>query len=141
MAYVGDMMLIDSNIWCFYFDESCKEHKAVSDYLESVLSKKEILSNTVVIMEVSHFLVKNLGPRIGKEKIDILTSFPMKTADLDFSLMKLSINMLCDYSHLGIGGRDATLLATLKRTKTNTIMTHDAAFRKIDWLEVVDPVK
>ena len=142
MAHVGiNMILIDSNMWCFYFDQSCKEHKNVAKAVENALAKEQILSNTVVIMEVSHFLVKNLGPRIGKEKLDILLSFPMTIIDLDFSLMKKSIELLCDYSHTGIGGRDATLLAAMKNAKTDKIMTNDNAFKKIDWLDVLDPVE
>ena len=70
-------MLIDSNMPCFYFDQSCKEHKKAVASLEHAMAKKQpLLSNTVVIMEVSHFLVKNLGPRIGKEKADIFIGFP-----------------------------------------------------------------
>ncbi len=140
MAYVGGkMILIDSNIWCFYFDESCKEHKKVSAELEKILSKEQVLINTVIIMEVSHFLVKNLGPSIGKEKINTFLSLPMTVIDTDFSLSKKSIEMLCNYSHEGIGGRDATLLATMKKTETTKIMTHDNAFKKIGWVNVADP--
>ncbi len=135
------MVLVDSNMWCFYFDESSKEHNKVKVALEDVILKEQIISNSVVIMEVSHFLVKNLGPVIGKTKVDILLSFPITIDDVDFSLMKQSINMLCDHSHIGIGGRDATLLATLKRTKTDKIMTNDSAFKKIDWVDVFDPLE
>ena len=135
------MILVDSNIWCYYFDESSKEHEKVSDFVENIIKKEKIISNSVIIIEVSHFLVKNLGSRIGKEKTDILLSSPMLIIDLDFSLTKASIDMLCDYSHVGIGGRDATILATLKKTKTSKIITHDSAFKKIDWLDVIDPVK
>ena len=65
----------------------------------------------------------------------------MTIIDLDFSLMRQSIDMLCDYSHTGIGGRDATLLATLRRAGANKIMTNDGAFKKIDWVEVFDPLE
>ncbi len=135
------MILIDSNMWCFYLDESSKENKKISKIIESLLEKEQILSNSAVIMEVSHFLIKNLGPRIGKTKIDTLISFPMTIIDLDFSLMRQSIDMLCDYSHTGIGGRDATLLATLKHAGSNRIMTNDRAFKKIDWVDVFDPLE
>ena len=134
------MILVDSDIWCFYFDESAKEHGKVAKTLENILKKEQVLSNSVVVTEVSHFLVKNLGPRSGKAKVDVLLSFPMAIADLDFHLTRSSIDMLCDYSHTGIGGRGSTLLATLKQAKTNKILTHDAAFKKIDWVDVVDPL-
>ena len=135
------MILIDSNMWCFYFSEDSKEHEKASKAIEEALANQRVLSNAAVIAEVSHFLVKNLGPRIGKSKIDTLLSFPMTIIDLDFSLMKQSISMLCDYSHTGIGGRDATLLAALKHAGANKIMTNDGAFKKIDWLEVLDPLE
>ncbi len=134
------MLLIDSNMWCFYFSASAENEK-VSKAIEEALTTQQILSNNTVLMEVSHFLVKSLGPRIGKEKIDILMSFPMTIIDLDFSLMRQSIDMLCDYSHTGIGGRDATLLATLRRVGSNKIMTNDGAFKKIDWVDVFDPLE
>ena len=140
MAYVIFMILIDSNIWCYYFDDSSKEHASVSKAVESIVSQEEILINTVVIMEVSHFLIKNLGPRIGKEKLNTFLNFPMTIIDADLSLIKKSIDMLCDYSHEGIGGRDATLLATLKQENTNKIMTHDKSFHNVDWIKVIDPV-
>ena len=133
-------MFVDSNIWCFYFDNTCKEHANVKKFLENVLEKEKIEINTVIVMEVSHFLVKNLGPSIGKGKIDIFLSLPMNILDFDFSLMKLSINMLADYFHSGIDGRDATMLAAMKKSGSNTIATHDSAFKKIDWIKVVDPV-
>lgn len=135
------MILIDSNMWCFYFSQSSKEHGKVTATIENILGKEQILSNTVIVMELSHFLVKNLGPRIGKEKLDTFLSFPMNVIDVDFFLMKKSIDLLCDYSHTGIGGRDATLLASLKQAKTNKIMTNDGAFKKIDWVDVLDPLE
>ncbi len=91
-------------------------------------------------MEVSHFLVKNLGPIRGGEKINSFLSFPIVVEDLDYSTTLESIEQLKRYSHLGIGGRDATILAFMKRSSSKKIMTHDGAFKKVDWLEVTDPV-
>jgi predicted nucleic acid-binding protein len=65
------MILIDSNIWSYYFDQSSKEHEYVIRPVEKFIEKEEIVINTVIVMEVSHFLVKNLGAAIGKEKIEI----------------------------------------------------------------------
>lgn len=134
------MILIDSNMWCYYFDESCKEHKYVVKELEKIIKKEEIIINTVIIMELAHFLIKNLGPINGKKKLEVFLSFPMKIFDLNYDRVKESINMLCEHSHLGIGGRDATLLSTMKKAKTNKIFTHDDAFKEIDWLKVEDPI-
>jgi uncharacterized protein len=135
------MILIDSNMWCFYFDASAKEHSDAVRAIDEMLPKGNILSSTVVLMEASHFLVKNLGAKIGMEKIRTLMSFPMTVIDLDSDLLNASVEMLCSYGHVGIGGRDATLLAALKKAKANRIMTHDAAFKDVDWVEVTDPIK
>lgn len=135
------MIFVDSNIWCFYFNKDCSEHEAASKFLEKIMQKEEIASNTVVIMEVSHFLVKNLGPIEGKNKLDILLSFPLNVSDFDFETMRTSIDMLCKYSHNGIGGRDASILSTMKRKGMKKIVTHDDSFKNVDFIEVVDPIE
>lgn len=93
------------------------------------------------IVEIVHFLVKNLGPINGKKKIDIFLEFPLIIEDLDYMHVKESIDLLCHYSHVGIGGRDATILATMKKLGIKKIATHDAAFSHIEWLDVIDPIK
>lgn len=47
--------------------------------------------------------------------------------------------MLKRYSHLGIGGRDATILGMMSKLKMKKIMTIDQGLKKVDWLEAVDP--
>jgi predicted nucleic acid-binding protein len=134
------MILIDSNIWNYYFDKSSREHEYVIRPLEEFIEKEDIVINTVIVMEVSHFLIKNLGATKGKEKIEIFLELPLRIIDFDFSLMKESLEMLCKYSHLGIGGRDSTILATLKKVNCKKIFTHDKSFKKIKWLKVFDPI-
>ena len=134
------MIFIDTNIWCYFFDESSKEHKKVSALIEKILNKEQILINTVIIMEISHYLIKNLGPVVGMEKIETFLEFPLVIDDLDYSAAQASIRLLHKYSHEGIGGRDATILATMKNKNIKEIATHDASFRSIDWLKIIDPV-
>ena len=133
------MLMIDSNVWAYYFDAESPEHKSVSPRVSRAL-KEEVLVNTVVVMEVAHFLVKNLGPVLGREKLDVFFSFPIKVDELDAELVKASVDELCRYSHLGIGGRDATLLASMRRTSVDRIMTHDKAFKQVPDVKVFDPV-
>ena len=70
------LIFVDSNIWCYYFDRSAFEHNKVAERLEQVLDSGVII-NTVVEMEVAHYLIKNLGPE-GKRKMNIFLSYPMK---------------------------------------------------------------
>jgi predicted nucleic acid-binding protein len=92
-------------------------------------------------MELSHFLIKNLGPIQGGEKLGSFLAFPFVIVDLDYKLALDSIEELKRYSHLGIGGRDATILAFMRKFGVKKIMTHDSALKKVDWLEVADPVR
>lgn len=134
------MLIIDSNIWAYYFDKDASEHPFVVDKVEDFLGSEKIAINTVIIIEVAHFLVKNLGPVIGRSKLDIFLSFPFTISDLDYDLTLRAVEFLAKYSHQGIGGRDATILATAEALGLNKIMTHDEAFKRIDRLKVIDPI-
>jgi len=131
------MIFVDSNIWCYYFDRSAKEHDAVSSGLEQILDGG-VAINTVVAMEVAHYLIKSLGSE-GKRKVDLFLSYPMEMVDFDQYLARKSVEYLAKYSQTGIGGRDATILASMEEIGTRKLMTHDRAFKRLDFIEVVDP--
>ena len=134
------MLIIDSNIWAYYFDEDSPEHPFVVDDVEEALRSEGIAINTVIIIEVAHFLIKNLGPILGRNKLSTFLSFPFRIVDLNYELTLKSLDLLAKYSHLGIGGRDATILATAETLNINEIMTHDEAFKRIEWLRIIDPI-
>ena len=134
------ILTIDTNIWAYYFDAEAPEHKHVEKPVDRAIKSEQIVVNTVIVMELSHFLIKNLGPVRGGEKLATILSYPLVVEALDYTAMLESIEQLKRYSHLGIGGRDATILAFMKRSSTKKIMTHDAALKKVDWLEVTDPI-
>ena len=132
------LIFVDSNIWCYYFDRSAQEHDAVSERLEQFL-EDGVAINTVVAMEVAHYLIKSLGSE-GKKKMDIFLSYPMEMMDFDQYLARKSVEYLAKYSQTGIGGRDATILASMEELGTRKLMTHGRAFMRLDFIEVVDPV-
>jgi predicted nucleic acid-binding protein len=132
------LIFIDSNIWCYYFDRSALEHDIVSEKLEQALDEG-VAINTVVEMEVAHYLIKNLGVQ-GKKKMDVFLSFHMQVVDFDQYLAKRSIELLAKFSQTGIGGRDATILAAMEELGIKKLMTHDRAFKRIDSIEVIDPI-
>ena len=136
----SSMLIIDSNIWAYYFDEDAPEHDFVVDDVEEALRSERIAINTVIIIEVAHFLIKNLGPLLGRNKLSTFLSFPFRIVDLNYELTLRALDLLAKYSHLGIGGRDATILATAETLNINEIMTHDEAFKRIEWLKTIDPV-
>ena len=134
------ILIIDTNIWAYYLDQDSPEHGAVVAPVERALRSDQVAVNTVIVVELAHFLIKNLGPVEGGEKLGLFLRFPMTIADLDYRAVLDSVEMLKRHSHLGVGGRDATLLAMMHEAGVKKIMTHDAALKKVDWLQVVDPV-
>ena len=135
------ILTIDTNIWAYYFDRDCPEHESVIRPVESALESEQISINTIIVMELAHFLVKSLGPTVGGEKLDQFLRFPLIITDFDYQHVLGAIEMLKKFSHLGIGGRDAALLAMMNEKSEKRIMTHDEALKKVDWLESIDPVK
>jgi predicted nucleic acid-binding protein len=138
---VSATLIVDTNIWAYYFDRDAPEHRSVVVPLEKALRSDQIAINTIIIMELAHFLVKNLGPVDGGERLGVFLRFPLIISEFDFRSALDSVEMLKRYSHLGVGGRDATVLALMSRSKIVRIMTHDEALKKVDWLEATDPVK
>ncbi len=133
------MQAIDSNIWAYALDSTVPEHpraaRAVGKALEG-----DILVNTAIQMEVAHYLVKRLGAVAGEEAADDFIALPLAVDALDPGLVRDALRLLVRYADLGIGGRDASLLASMERHGVARILTHDATFRRVDWVEVVDPI-
>jgi hypothetical protein len=73
-------------------------------------------------MEVAHYLIKNLGSE-GKRKMDVFLSFPMEVVDFDQYQARRSIELLARHSQTGIGGRDATILASMEELEIKKLMT------------------
>ena len=136
------MIFIDSNIWCYYFNERANEHTEVFNYLEKLLAgKEEVVMNNLVVLEVAHFLVKNLGAIVGREKVEHLLTFPFVIDEFGYDDLLESVTLLSKYVQTGIGGRDAAILTTMGKLGVKRLVTHDRAFKKIDFIEVIDPVE
>ena len=134
------ILIIDTNIWAYYLDRDSAEHESVIADVEKALKSEQIAVNTVIIMELAHFLIKNLGPVDGGEKLGVFLRFPLVISDFDYRNALDSVEMLKRYSHLGVGARDATVPAMMSAAGVKRIMTHDEALKKVEWLQVVDPV-
>ncbi len=134
------VMFVDSNIWCYYFNEELPEHHAVASFLEEQFEGSILAINVVVLIEAAHYLIKHLGPLDGGKKVDSFLSAPLIIHDLDIASTKTAIEWLRRYSHVGIGGRDATIIATMKKHGITQLVTHNQAFKKINDLTVIDPI-
>ena len=133
------MQAIDSNVWAYALDSTVPEHLRAARAVEKAL-EGDVLVNTAIQMEVAHYLVKRLGAAAGGEAAEDFLALPMTVDALDPPLVSDSLRLLVRYADVGIGGRDATLLASMQRHRVVRILTHDATFRRVDWVQVVDPV-
>ncbi|MFQ5833670.1 MAG: type II toxin-antitoxin system VapC family toxin [Candidatus Thorarchaeota archaeon] len=134
------MILIDTDIWAYYFDSTLPEHTRVIKPLEAALRKKQAAVNATVVVETLHYLIKRLGPLAGGGKATVFMKYGIPLYALDTETLDLTRQKLCEFTHIGIGGRDASILATMEKEDINRIMTHDQAFKRIANIQVIDPV-
>jgi len=62
------MLFVDSNIWCYYFDQRLPEYTSVRDVMREIIKSREIACNTVIVMEVAHYLVRHFTEKIAQRK-------------------------------------------------------------------------
>ena len=138
------MIVIDSNMFDYYFDPTTKEHKYVKEELEKIISSgEEILTNTIIWIEVAHYLYKisKVSRKVLKERIKRLMCLSTMTIEpFDLTALDYSIDKLSDLWQYAIGGRDATIIAMMQYNGVNRIFTHDGGFRDLEFLEVIDPI-
>jgi predicted nucleic acid-binding protein len=134
------MILIDSNIWAYYFDATLSEHQKVIKPLETALKKNQAAVNATIVVETLHYLVKRLGSLEGKTKGNIFLNYGLPFYEIDEEVIELTLMKLSEFTHLGIGGRDATILATMSLEGIHNLMTHDQAFKRVPEIDVIDPI-
>lgn len=133
-------MLIDSNIWAYYFDASLPEHSKVIKPVEAALKKNQAAVNATIVVETLHYLVKRLGSLEGTKKARVFLSYGMPLYGIYEEIVDLTLTKLGEFTHLGIGGRDATILATMSIEGISELMTHDQAFNRVPEIDVIDPI-
>lgn len=134
------IIFVDSNYWIYLFDKTSIEHESVKNHFNLLYDEAVLAVNTIVMMEVMHYLVKRLGTETAKEKWEIFSSMDFVVGNLEYGDLDLIFSTLCKHSHTGIGGRDATILSFLEINQINMICTHDKAFKKVPNLEIIDPI-
>ena len=139
------MIFVDTNIWCYYFDTRLPEHERIREPLRGILRTEEIAVNTVTVMEVAHYLTRNLDEAEAREKVESFTNLRnMNVIDFDKALMTTALEYLTKYAKSdGLGGRDSTILASLDKLKIEILFTHDktlgALAQKIG-VKLIDPI-
>jgi len=140
------MIFIDSNMWCYYFDQRLPEHKQVIEPMREIIKSEEIVCNTIIVMEVAHYIVRHFAEESARKKIDHFVNLRnMKIADFNRQIMTETIETLIEHGYTdGLGGRDATVIATMNSQNMQKIISHDGVFKRLASklkLEVIDPVQ
>ena len=140
------MLFVDSNVWCYYFDQRLSEHAYVRDAMREIIKSEEIACNTVIVMEVAHYLVRHFTEKIARKKIEYFVNLSnMQIADFNRQALTETVENLLAYAYgEGLGGRDATVIATMKLQNIKKIVSHDNIFRRLAnklELEVIDPAQ
>ncbi|MFA5862883.1 MAG: type II toxin-antitoxin system VapC family toxin [Candidatus Thermoplasmatota archaeon] len=123
------MILVDSNVWAYFFDANTKEHARVKVALPRLLGESELLLPTVVQMEVVHYLVKRLGPEAGPA-VDTFLAQSAEVEALTGGITVEAAHLLVAQHASGIGGRDACLLVMAKR-RDAAILTNDKTLARV----------
>ena len=133
------MIAVDSNMLIYALNGAVPEHRAAVKAIKRA-EKEGILVNTLILMEVCHHLVKRLGAVDGPQRASGFLAGPFGCVEeFDETLLGESLEVLARFTHLGIGGRDASVIATMNRHEVRRLLTHDEAFKRVPGVEVVDP--
>lgn len=137
------MDCLDANVWIYYLDEDLTGHDAVVDRVGDVIRSEPVFLTTVLQLEVLHYVSNQLAD--CREVLDaFLTGDDVRVADLTSRDVERASELLGTHPQAGIGGRDASVLATMERNDVTRLWTHDTALRqmgeRLDWLDVADPV-
>ena len=89
------IVFIDSNYWIYLLDKTCDEHEHVINHFNDLYDNSSLAINTIVMVEVMHYLVKRLGTTIAKQKWQLFSSIDFIVGNLEFEEFKKYIDNLC----------------------------------------------
>ncbi|MDZ7688132.1 MAG: type II toxin-antitoxin system VapC family toxin [Halobacteriales archaeon] len=140
------MIALDSNVWIYAFDAGLDEHAGVAPAVEDLLSSETpVFVNSVIRLEVVHYLVKNLRTDGGSAGPDSFLNLDgVVTKAVTSEDVKRAAEILSEHDETGLGGRDASLVASMEGAGVSVLWTHDTGLKRLGdrlgWLDVRDPV-
>ena len=137
---------IDSMIWIYEFDPHSPESQNVQKWMrgeEGALNHYEdIILNTIIPLEVLHAMSKKMKTNYTlaySATLAIMSLQNVTMVDFDSRLLVKSMELLGKYKKYGIGGRDASILATMTDQNVSLIATHDKNILSITDFQRIDP--
>jgi len=120
-------------------DRRHPEHRFVTGAMREAIEDGIIL-NVMTLVEVAHYFRGLEGPEFSSRMDKLRNLRTLTLTELDLTTTDKAIRLLSRYGGVGIGGRDAVVLATMQLHGIKRILTHDRDFTKVKGIRVVDPI-
>jgi predicted nucleic acid-binding protein len=125
------IVFIDSNYWIYLLEKTCDEYDYVVDHFKDLYDSSSLAINIFVMVEIMHYLIKQLGTKIVKQKWQLFSSINFIVGNLEFDQLDSIFEVLSKFSYTEIGGRDASILSLTEDNNITKLCTHDKVFKKI----------
>lgn len=130
---------VDSNYWVYWMDRRQPEHRFVTKPMRAAI-REGILLSLATLIEVAHYF-RGLGEPEFSHRMDKLRSLRTLTSvELDTRVTGEALRILGRYGGVGVGGRDAVILATMRLHGVTRILTHDRDFSRVKGIRVMDTI-
>jgi predicted nucleic acid-binding protein len=135
--------LIDTNVLVYAIDKSEPEkHQVCSEMVKKLISDESAVFSIQNIVEFSRIATEKMRPKMDEFKVrgrlmDLIEVCPVISYNSETIL-----NALLNTREYKIHFFDSLLATTMKENGINVIITeNEKDFKKIPWLEVINPVK
>jgi predicted nucleic acid-binding protein len=138
------MICLDANVWIYYLDATLAEHRRIVRPVRETRDSESAFHNAVVALEVVHYLRKQHADPDRAVRAFLNLGSTVVSA-VDHAVVERADELLGEHPHVGIGGRDASLVAAMERNDVTELWTHNEGLKRLggrlDWLSVVDPAE
>ncbi|MHA1679623.1 MAG: type II toxin-antitoxin system VapC family toxin [Promethearchaeota archaeon] len=138
---------MDTNVLWWYMVKTSKNHKSIKKFLDPLIldTKNSFIVNEFVMIELIHLLIKKKGKDGYKIATFLLGGshpfFEVKYDILQIYDLKEVLDILEKYgTTTSIGGRDASIIHSMKRYKVVDIISNDKGFSSIPNINLHDPI-
>ncbi len=133
------MIYVDSNYWIYWLDSRLPEHEHVTAPMRKAI-REGVAANYVTLLKVAHY-VRKLPRREFSDLMGTIRGLAtLKLSELDDRIGDAALRMVPEFAPMGLGSRDCVILATMKLEGIHRIATHDGAFKKVAWVDVIDDI-
>ena len=137
-----EKLLLDSNTLVYAYDKTSTKHNIAVETIENAILSGMAVVSVQNLAEFSRVVTEKLPQKLGYEQTRNIALELAEAFDViyyDEHIIADALN-LCEMHKLHFF--DSLLVATMEKEKIKTIVTdNEKDFKKIEWLNVVNPFK